>query len=75
MAIVKNRSLIELGNNIRKIRNELGLSQEHLAEKADLDRTYVGGIERGERNVTIISILKISRALECELADIVEGIK
>ena len=75
MAIVKNRSLIELGNNIRKIRNDLELSQEHLAEKADLDRTYVGGIERGERNVTIISILKISRALECELVDIVEGIK
>jgi len=75
MAIVKNHSLIELGNNIRRIRNDLGFSQEHLAEKADLDRTYIGGIERGERNVTIISILKISRALECELADIVEGIR
>lgn len=50
--------------NVRRRRLELGLSQEELAEKADVHRTYVGMLERGEKNVTIYNIERIARALE-----------
>lgn len=53
-----------LGTQIRKERLALGLSQESLAERADLHWTYVGGIERGERNVSLLNIVKIARALK-----------
>lgn len=52
-----------LAKNVRRKRNELGISQESLADKAGLHRTYVGGIERGERNVSVDNIEKIARAL------------
>ncbi len=55
--------LLQLGAAIRSIRHERGLSQEGLADKAGLDRTYVGGIERGERNFSILNLEKISKAL------------
>jgi transcriptional regulator with XRE-family HTH domain len=54
---------VQLGRTVRKRRQALGLSQEGLAEKADLHWTYIGGIERGERNVGLVNIVKISRAL------------
>ena len=75
MQRTKNPALVKLGENIRKIREEHEISQEELAEKADLDRTYVGGVERGERNLTILSTLKLCRALDVELCDLVEGVK
>ncbi len=53
----------DLGATVRKRRVALGLSQEQLAERADLHWTYVGGIERGERNVSLLNIVKIARAL------------
>lgn len=53
-----------LAKNVRLIRNNLGLSQEELAEEAGLHRTYIGGIERGERNVSIDNIEKIAKALK-----------
>jgi transcriptional regulator with XRE-family HTH domain len=52
-----------VGNNIRKYRKSLNISQEELAEKADLHRTYIGGIERGERNITLDSLQIIATAL------------
>jgi transcriptional regulator with XRE-family HTH domain len=52
-----------LGATVRKRRVALGLSQEKLAERADLHWTYIGGIERGERNVSLLNIVKIARAL------------
>lgn len=52
-----------LGKRIRQLREEKHLSQEELAERAALHRNYVGGIERGERNAAIISIVKLAHAL------------
>jgi len=54
---------VQLGLTVRKRRRALGLSQEGLAEKANLHWTYIGGIERGERNVSLLNIVKIARAL------------
>ena len=51
------------GQTIRWLRGELGISQEELGSRSDLDRTYVGGIERGERNPTLLSMLKLARGL------------
>lgn len=52
-----------LGSAIRARRNRLGISQEALAELAGLHRTYIGGIERGERNVAVLNLLRLARAL------------
>lgn len=55
--------LVQFGTAIRTVRIDRGLSQEALAEAADLDRSYVGGIERGEHNLTIMNIKRIAAAL------------
>jgi transcriptional regulator with XRE-family HTH domain len=53
-----------IGENIRSYRKKLGISQEELAERAGLDRTHVGGVERGERNVSALNIEKLAKALK-----------
>ncbi|WP_184101185.1 helix-turn-helix domain-containing protein [Silvimonas terrae] len=55
--------LVLLGAAIRKMRKQCGLSQEALADAAGVDRSHMGKIERGERNVTILNVLRIARAL------------
>ena len=57
--------LRKLGETIRAHRKAIGLSQEALADAAQIDRAHVGKIERGERNVTILNIIKIANALMC----------
>jgi transcriptional regulator with XRE-family HTH domain len=57
--------LIGLGRAIRALRKERGLSQEVLAHEAGIDRSHMGKIERGERNVTILNILRICEVLGC----------
>jgi transcriptional regulator with XRE-family HTH domain len=59
-----------LGLAIREVRHERGLSQEALADGAGLHRTYVGGIERGERNVAFLNILKLADALGASPAEL-----
>lgn len=55
--------LVALGEAIRSVRLEIGLSQEALALSAEIDRSYVGGIERGEHNLALVNILKLARCL------------
>jgi transcriptional regulator with XRE-family HTH domain len=57
-----------LGNRIRARRLEMGLSQEGLANEAGLDRSYVGRIERGEHNLTFVSLVRLCRAMKCDVA-------
>lgn len=58
-----------VGNRIRELRTLAGLSQEKLALAADLDRTYIASVENGKRNISIVNIEKISKALDCTLAE------
>jgi len=60
------------GKNIRKTRKRLDLSQERLAELSGLHRTYIGSVERGERNITLVNAEKISRALNVKLSKLLE---
>lgn len=53
----------DFGERLRSIRKSKGLSQETLALTCELDRTYIGGVERGERNISLINIYKIADAL------------
>ncbi len=59
-----NPALTALGAAIRERRAQLGISQENLAFKADLDRSYIGGIERGEHNISLINLCRIAQALD-----------
>lgn len=52
------------GKSVRKLREQKGLSQEALADLSHLHRTYIGGIERGERNVGFLNLLRLSKALK-----------
>lgn len=64
---IKSNISIKFGENVRKIRLEKGLSQEQLASFAELHRTYIGMIERAEKNITINNIEKIANALNVEV--------
>ena len=63
-----------LGKRIRARRRELGLSQEAMANEAGLDRSYVGRIERGEHNPTFLAVIKLCRAMRCDVAALTNGI-
>ncbi|HLO89219.1 MAG TPA: helix-turn-helix transcriptional regulator [Nostocaceae cyanobacterium] len=60
---------VHFGQNVRRLRLSQGLSQDALAEKAGLHRTYIGAVERGERNITLINAEKIAHALGISLVD------
>jgi transcriptional regulator with XRE-family HTH domain len=63
-----DKALLErIGNRIREQRTKANLSQEKLAFACDLDRTYIGSVERGERNISIINLRKIANALKIEV--------
>jgi len=64
-----------LGENIKKVRLVLGISQEELAFRTMLHRTYISSVERGERNLGFLNLIKIARALETSPSDLIEGIK
>lgn len=70
----KDRALIQLGENLRKAREKKGWSQEELAHRCDVHRTYVGGVERAEYNVTMLTLLRFTRTLGIRLEDALGGI-
>jgi transcriptional regulator with XRE-family HTH domain len=63
-----------LGENIRVSRKQSGISQEKLAEKADLNTTYISDVERGEENISVDALVRIANALKVPLADLIRGI-
>lgn len=71
--MAKKRILLLFGDKVRELRKEKGLSQEELSFKADLHRTYIGMIERAEKNITLINIEKIAKALNVEIKDLLDG--
>ncbi len=60
--------LKKFGKNVRNVRTQKGYSQEELADKAGVHRTYIGMIERGEKNITLLNIEKISNALHTKFS-------
>jgi len=70
--ISDNNILNVFGENVRKYRHLLDISQEELAHRAQLHRTYIGMIERAEKNITLINIEKIANALEVEIEDLLK---
>ena len=67
-----DRRILLLGKKIRSTRKEIGLSQEALAVEAELDRAYLGKIERGEKNITVAKLLQISDALEVKMHQLID---
>ena len=65
---------LRFGKALRQRRQKLGVSQEAFADMCELDRTYIGGIERGERNVALVNIEKIAKALKIPIAQMFRGV-
>ncbi|MBO9500666.1 helix-turn-helix transcriptional regulator [Brevundimonas sp. A19_0] len=65
--------LASLGRHIRELRVRRNLSQEALADASGIDRSHMGKIERGERNVTILNLARIAKALGCNLSELIAG--
>ncbi|WP_370980469.1 helix-turn-helix domain-containing protein [Agaribacterium sp. ZY112] len=69
---MEEQILEDFGAHLRSLRLAAGLSQEQLALKAGLDRTYVSGVERGLRNLSLLNLVKIAQALELTLPELVD---
>jgi len=69
---MKENILIKFGQEVRNKRMELGLSQEELASRAGVHRTYIGMIERAEKNITLENIEKIAKALKVPISDLLK---
>jgi len=72
--VVSHTPLVQFGRALRERRLALGWSQEKLAEEADLHWTYIGGIERGERNLSLQNIVKIAAALGVSASTLLKGV-
>ena len=70
----RHRSLTAFGLAVRRAREAKGFTQERLAERADLDSTYISGIERGVRNASLISLVRVAKGLGIPLAKLCEGV-
>jgi transcriptional regulator with XRE-family HTH domain len=66
----KEPILLLFGANVQKYRKKLGLSQEQLAEIAGVHRTYIGMVERAEKNITLCNIEKIAKALKVQIQEL-----
>ena len=68
----QHAELINFGKAVRSTRLEMGISQESLAELAGIDRSYMGGIERGEHNLALINIKRIANALKIPISSVMK---
>jgi transcriptional regulator with XRE-family HTH domain len=72
-ARARQKRRARFGDRIRELRTEQSLTQEKLAELADIDRSYIGGVERGERNVSLDNILRVADALGVQPRELFPG--
>lgn len=71
---MNSETILEVfGRNVQKYRKQMNISQEKLAEYAGLHRTYIGMIERAEKNITLLNIEKIAKALKVEIKNLLEA--
>lgn len=70
----KHPLLVRLGQRVRTLRKQQGLSQEDLAERSGLHRTYIGGIERGERNVAVLNLVQVATGLGVSVSQLMDGL-
>lgn len=75
MSISNEKIKKTFGANLRHLRIERDLSQEDLAFQIGLHRTYIGSVERGERNISLVNIVKIMTALEIPVSELFKGIE
>jgi transcriptional regulator with XRE-family HTH domain len=71
---VKKAILVKFGKKIREVRVKRGLSQEALADRANVHRTYIGMVERAEKNITLLNIQKLAKALKIDIRELFDGI-
>lgn len=67
--MTKDERIVAFGKRVRDVRKKKGISQEKLAELSNIDRSYMGNIERGEKNVTLIKVYEICDALDIEIKE------
>lgn len=70
-----SKELKALGTAIRSLRLDLGYSQESFADEVGIDRSYLGGIERGEHNVALMNLVRISKALKLSMSELLSAAK
>lgn len=71
----KHPALVKLGKKIRELRKEKGFSQESFAYEVGLDRTYMGSVERGERNIATLNLIRIAKTLKVEIGELFPSIR
>ena len=71
---MKSKDVHQFGTNVRRLREKRGFSREKLAELADIHPMYVGFIERADRNITILKIIQVAKALNCNVSELFQGI-
>ena len=71
---VTQEELLKLGLRIKALRKLLGQNQKDFSKQCGLDRSYFGGVERGERNLTFFSLCQICAGLNCDIAAVTNGI-
>jgi transcriptional regulator with XRE-family HTH domain len=72
--VTENIELKKFGEYVRTLRKAKGISQEELAELSGLHRNYIGGIERGERNLALLNIIRLAKALGVSPSELLKGI-
>lgn len=71
-SIEEKKFLRDLGERLRKLRDERGWTQEEFGKKCSLHRTFIGSVERGERNISILNLRHLARVLRVPLSDLLE---